>query len=259
MNYEEIKRYWNERAAESRGLPNATTNDYYMRVIESRQLIERIRGLQAHIRTVADIGCGDGLTTISVAKAFPALKFVGQDYSDNMIESANRHLEKESLHNLSFVVGDVISSETSTKFDLVYTTRCLINLPSEDLQRTALQHIWSVLVQGGIYLMVENFIDGHDEFNRVRADFGLPEIKVREHNRFFDDRWFLPFIDDKFEVVDKLNISSLYYLVSRVIYSKICATTGATPDYFDTHHELASQLPVCGNFGPVKMVVLRKK
>jgi SAM-dependent methyltransferase len=259
MNYEEIKRYWNDRAAESRGLPNATTNDYYMRVIESRQLIEHIHGLETTIHTVADIGCGDGLTTISVAKAFPGIKFVGRDYSRNMIEAANRHLEKEGLRNVVFAESDVISEPDLTKFDLVYSTRCLINLPSEDLQRTALQRIRSVLVDGGIYLMVENFIDGHNEFNQLRAEFGLTEIKVREHNHFFDDRWFLPFIADKFDVVEKLNISSLYYVVSRIIYSKICATTGATPDYFNAHHELASQLPMLGNFGPVKMMVLRKK
>jgi hypothetical protein len=122
-----------------------------------------------------------------------------------------------------------------------------------------LQRISAMLLPGGFYLMVENFMDGQEEFNQLRAEFGLPEIKVREHNRFFDDRWFLPFIADKFELVEKLNISSLYYLVSRVIYSKICAATGAPPDYFDVHHELASQLPVCGNFGPVKLLVLRRK
>jgi hypothetical protein len=48
-------------------------------------------------------------------------------------------------------------------------------------------------------------------------------------------------------------------LVSRVIYSKICSVKGSAPDYFDIHHELASQLPVCGNFGPVKLLVLKKK
>jgi ubiquinone/menaquinone biosynthesis C-methylase UbiE len=259
MNYEAIKRYWNERAAESRGLPNATTNDYYMRVIESRELIERIRGLRSNVATIADIGCGDGLTTISVARAFPEIKFVGRDYSRNMIESASQHLQKDGLANVTFVENDVINDPDDTKFDLVFTTRCLINLPSEEMQRTALQRIRSMLVEGGVYLMIENFIDGQVEFNRLRADFGLPEIKVREHNRFFDEQWFIPFIEDKFEVVEKANISSLYYLVSRVIYSKICAIRGSTPDYFDIHHELASQLPSCGNFGPVKMLVLRKK
>lgn len=259
MNYDDIKRYWNERAAESRGAPNATTNDYYLRVIESRRLIEQIQSRASGIRTVADLGCGDGLTTLSVAKAFPTIAFTGRDYSANMIASANRHRQDQGAQNVRFVESDLTTDGDPTTFDLVYTTRCLINLPSEGLQRKALLRIAAMLAPGGIYLMVENFTDGQEEFNRLRAEFGLPEIKVREHNRFFDERWFLPFIADQFEVADKLNISSLYYLVSRVIYSKICAATGATPDYFDAHHELASQLPVCGNFGPVKLFVLQRK
>jgi ubiquinone/menaquinone biosynthesis C-methylase UbiE len=259
MNYDEIKRYWNERAAESRGAPNATTNDYYLRVIESRRLIEQIQARAASVRTVADIGCGDGLTTLSVAKAFPTIAFTGRDYSANMIVAANRHREEQGARNVRFAESDLTTDADPTTFDLVYTTRCLINLPSEELQRQALLRIAAMLPAGGIYLMVENFMDGQEALNRLRAELGLPEIKVREHNRFFDERWLLPFIADTFAVVDNLNISSLYYLVSRVIYSKICAATGATPDYFDAHHELASQLPVCGNFGPIKLLVLRRK
>jgi len=259
MNYEEIKRYWNERAAESKGQPNATTDDYYMRVIESRQLINHIRALGTAIGKVADVGCGDGLTTLAVAGTFPDINFTGLDYSSKMVETAGGRLEKSGLRNVTFAERDITSDGNDTRFDLVYTTRCLINLPSEDLQRAALSRIRSMLVEGGVYLMIENFIDGHEEFNRLRRDFGLAEIKIREHNLFFDDRWLLPFIEDKFEVVERVNISSPYYVVSRVIYSKLCAQAGTTPNYFDVHHELASQLPPCGNFGPVKLVVLRRR
>jgi ubiquinone/menaquinone biosynthesis C-methylase UbiE len=194
-----------------------------------------------------------------VAKAFPDISFVGLDYSVNMLASARQHLAKATLANVTFVEGDVVTHEQKASCDLVFSTRCLINLPSDEVQRAALRCIHGMLGPGGTYVMIENFIDGHDAFNHVRRDFGLPEIKVRDHDLFFNDRWFVPFIGDLFDVVAISNISSSYYLVSRVIYSKICANTGVAPDYFDVHHELGSQLPVCGNFGPVKMVVLRKK
>ena len=58
---------------------------------------------------------------------------------------------------------------------------------------------------------------------------------------------------------EEINISSTYYLVSRIIYSKICAETGVQMDYFDDHHRYAAGLPFSGEFGPVRLICLRKK
>jgi hypothetical protein len=107
--------------------------------------------------------------------------------------------------------------------------------------------------------MLENFIDGHDALNEVRQSFGLDEIKVRTHNCFLNRENVREFLGRAFDIEQDVNISSSYYLVSRVIYSKICQLEGVQPDYFDKHHELASQLPFSGNYGPVRMLVLTKK
>ena len=62
-----------------------------------------------------------------------------------------------------------------------------------------------------------------------------------------------------FQVEDEINISSVYYLVSRIIYSKICYKAGKKPDYFDDHHRYAVALPFAGEFGPVRLICLRKR
>ncbi len=107
--------------------------------------------------------------------------------------------------------------------------------------------------------MIENFLDGHEQLNDLRRNFDLPEIKIRHHNFFLQQEIVREFVKEEFEVEEMTNISSTYYMVTRVIYSKICQLSGVEPDYFDEHHKLASSLPFCGNYGPIKVMILKKK
>ena len=254
MNFEEIKKYWEDRAAGDSSA-QSTTQDYYLREIEYNVLNERIKKYSP--ASVADVGCGDGRTTTRLASKFPKVIFSGFDYSAFMVENAKKQLSTAGMSNIQFNQLDICAG-LKDSFDLVYTTRCLINLPSWDLQKTAINNIHKSLTNDGVYLMVENFIEGQENFNQVRKNFGLPEIPIREHNYFFQRARLLEFIKDRFEVEEEVNISSAYYLVSRVIYSKICSETGRQPDYFDDHHRFAAGLPFTGEFGPVRLICLKK-
>lgn len=255
MNFEEIKRYWEERAAADASA-QSTTQDYFLREIECRALASQINKIKP--KAVFDIGCGDARTTARLAASFPAIAFCGMDYSASMIDNARTVMAGEPIGNLKVLVGDVLAEPDLFGADLAYTTRCLINLPDWGSQQRALANIHRALAPSGHYLMIENFVEGQDNFNGVRELYGLPPIKVRDHNLFFERPMLNEFIAGKFVVVEEHNISSTYYLVSRVIYSKICADRGVTPDYFDEHHRYAAGLPFAGEFGPVRLLVLRK-
>jgi ubiquinone/menaquinone biosynthesis C-methylase UbiE len=258
MDFEEIKEYWNQRAGVDSSV-QSTTNDFYLRIIESKQLIQAIEKLDTTKGKIIDIGCGDGHTTISIAKSFPQAKVVGFDYSDNMVKNAIENSKVVDLQNLDFLNLDISKNYFKPFSDLAFTCRCLINLPDWKLQKQALENIYKSIKPGGYYLMIENFLDGQENFNKVRKNFGLPEIPIRPHNCFFESTKLKRFLKDRFQVVDIRNISSTYYLVSRVIYSKICQKQNESPNYFDPHHEYGSQLPETGNFGPIKLWILRRK
>jgi ubiquinone/menaquinone biosynthesis C-methylase UbiE len=258
MNYEMVKEYWEKRAKENEFANNITTNDTYLREIEISCLKKNIA---EHIKAgfkIADIGCGDGYSTLEIAKESSHAIFMGYDYSKQMIQKAQEGLKKYDLKNVSFNVSDITSIKIDEKFDLIYTDRCLINIPSWELQKTSLKNIYNLLNDNGIYIMIENFIDGHNNFNNLRKIFGIKEIKIREHNLYFDKNEFLPFINLYFKILKEENISSLYYIVSRVIYSKICEINNEAPNYNDIHHNLAARLPSLGNYGPISMFVLKK-
>ena len=255
MNFDEIKAYWEDRATGDSSA-QSTTQDFYLREIEFNAIANRMAIYSPS--SVADIGCGDGRTTTRLASKFPNASFSGFDYSQAMIENAREMHDSAATSNVRFGQLDVCDG-LKESFSLIYTTRCLINLPSWNLQKTALKNIHDALNQGGIYLMVENFIEGQANFNQIRNNFGLPEIPVREHNHFFELERFRDFAGGLFKIEEEINISSTYYLVSRIIYSKICAETGVQMDYFDDHHRYAAGLPFSGEFGPVRLICLRKK
>ncbi len=260
MNYSEIKLYWETRADEYQTDPEATTNDYYMRQIEIREIDNKIKLYYDQIKIVADIGCGNGFSTIELAKRYPDLTFYGFDYSEAMIKNAKIKAEELNIINAVFSVLDIVNEELDKTFDLIYTDRCLINLSTWDNQKIALNKIISALNNNGKYIMIENFISGQNNLNSLRKDFDLEPIKIREHNLFFnlpELKEYLKIINGNFLTYE--NISSLYYLVSRVIYSKICNIDSAEPDYYDIHHELGSKLPQCGDFGPIALCQIEKK
>jgi SAM-dependent methyltransferase len=251
-----IKQYWNDRASGD-GSPQATTLDYYLREIEFQSLHGKIS--QYMPSRVFDIGCGDAYTTLRLAAAFPNIQFVGGDYASSMIDNARSNAQNFDLKNIELINYDISHPFDRGNFDFVYTTRCLINLPGWEPQKAALTHISSLMTRGSVYVMIENFLDGHRDMNNLRLSFGLGEIKIRHHNCFFDAELLLTFLKTWFDVEDFQNISSTYYLVTRVIYSRICQDNGVEPDYFDPHHKLAARLPFVGNFGPVKMLTLKKR
>jgi SAM-dependent methyltransferase len=256
MEFDSIHSYWNERAARD-PTAQSTTQDVYLRDIEYRVL----RRVSAAVkpRRVIDIGCGDAFTTAKLSKEFPQTSFIGCDYSENMVRNASRNIELLGISNLQVSIADVTKCVPGGLFDLAYTTRCLINLPSWDLQVVALNRIADCLERGGHYAMIENFIEGQKAFNELRLEFGLEPIPVRDHNTFFNTGQILDELKEKFDLIESINISSSYYLVTRLVYSKICQLNNVEPDYLDPHHEWGSRLPFSGEHGPVRFMLWRKR
>lgn len=256
MEFDQIKNYWEERASTDNS-PQSTTQDYYLREIEFRVLGDAVRRYKP--ACAMDVGCGDARTTARLASEFEGIRFVGGDYSESMVRNARQNIALAGLTNLTLRLCDVSKPLPVDRQEMIYSTRCLINLPSWELQKAAIDNIADCLAIGGTYVMIENFIEGHDNFNRIRREFGLPEIPIRNHNLFFVRERLIDFVSMRFDVLEEVNISSTYYLVSRGLYSKMCQDANTDPDYFDVHHEYAAQLPFCGEFGPVRMICLRRK
>jgi SAM-dependent methyltransferase len=53
---------------------------------------------------VADVGCGHGISTLIMAKAFPKSEFHGFDVHSASIDAANHHAQEEQITNVDFSV-----------------------------------------------------------------------------------------------------------------------------------------------------------
>jgi SAM-dependent methyltransferase len=260
-----IKQYWDQRARRHLDSPSATTDDVHLRELEISTIFQVIDELSIPSHgNLLDIGCGDGFSTIKLAQLIPTLNFLGVDYSENMILSAYNRLEAhpELTDRVSFVVGDVLELEKicgSKQYEIVLTDRCLINLESIEHQSQSINSIAKHVTQSGYYISIENFIEGHKNLNAARCTMGLPEIPMRWHNLYFNEREFSQIVNRDFEILAFKDFSSSYYFATRVIYSKMCQMRGESPDYNHEIHQLAVDLPWIGQFSPIKMAVLRKR
>ncbi len=259
---EKIKHYWEERASVSQD-QSATTNDIWLRELEIKTIIETLVELKISDKSnILDVGCGDGYSTIKIAKRFPRSTFHGIDFSENMIKIANSNFEKEDNMNLKvkFSVGNVLDLDklVSSKVDIVISDRCLINLESLNQQREAIGKIANAINNYGCFIANENFVEGHENMNQARKKLSLAEIPIRWHNLFFNEPDFMSIIKKHFKLISLKNFSSSYYFATRIIYSKMCDNNKTEPDYNHEIHKLAIDLPSVGNFSPIRMAVLQK-
>jgi len=115
--------------------------------------------------TVADIGCGHAVSTITMAKAYPNNKFIGFDYHKPSIEIARRRAKEEGLteDTISFEVASSTDFPTwDDGYDLVVFVDSLHDMGDPT---GAASHVLSTLKPDGILMIVEPFANDKVEDN----------------------------------------------------------------------------------------------
>ncbi len=236
----------------SRGL-YATSRDFNLRELEVEFIIQEIEHFaersDRRLR-IADLGCGNGYTTLRIAEAVDA-DIVGIDFADALIDGA-RELAEDFAGRLRcaprFELGDITTMPLPPQhFDVVVTERVLLNMTDIAAQAAMLRRIHDLLRPGGIYVLAEGNRDGLRRLNALRVELGLEAIPDREEYQNvgslkFDEDAFETMIDGLFKTLATRNFGS-YFLISRVVHPLLVAPNAPTFDH--KINEIARHLQSC--------------
>lgn len=210
-----IKNFWENQAIKHETSPSASWEDNFAIDLE-------IFAIGKHIKEgdiVLDMGCANGYATFRQLKERKPSKIYGIDYASNMIKYANKIREEfPEKKRICFNVGDIRNIDfPDNTFDVVYTTRVLINLPNWKDQMRAIDECVRVTRYGGTVVFSEAFYEPLVLLNSIRLLKQLPPLVEHDFNRYIKKSKLedyliskgLSFICDEF--------SSIYYLGSRLL------------------------------------------
>ncbi|MGQ7817787.1 class I SAM-dependent methyltransferase [Metapseudomonas furukawaii] len=103
---------------------------------------------------VADVGCGHGASTVILAQAFPASRFIGFDYHGPSIEVATRRATEAGVADRATFVQASAKDYPGDGFDLICYFDCLHDMGDPV---GAARHAWETLKPDGTVLLVEPF------------------------------------------------------------------------------------------------------
>ncbi len=252
-NKERIREFWNNRASLGEA---AGTGDLIAKQLEIKAIMKYVCNGQ-HI---LDVGCGNGATAIEIARQY-VVDVVGFDFSEEMVREAKKNAEGNALvGSVHFFKGDILSLPSFHRlFDLIYTERSLINLQDWTTQRTTIEHIAGLLIEGGKFLMCENSQDGLNSINELRVNIGLSKIEPPWHNRYLNDAEVEELSVPGLVLEDVEYFSSTYYFLSRVVNAWLAIKKAKEPCYDHPVNHLALELPPIGKLGQTRLWIWRKE
>ncbi len=127
--------------------------------------IPALEGVESKLKNgakVADVGCGHGVSTILMARAYPNSKIIGFDFHKPSIEWARKQAEKEGLKNVTFEVAGS-TDYPGDDYDLITFFDCFHDMGNP---AGAAKHVLQTLKKkNGTWMIIEPFANDRVEDN----------------------------------------------------------------------------------------------
>lgn len=132
----------------------------------SKEWLGSVPGLLARLEkgaAVADIGCGRGQSTMTMAKSFPKSTIMGIDYHKPSIEHARKLATEAGIKNVEFVQAPAHDLPRGKKFDLICSFDCIHDMVDP---KATVKAIRGALADDGVYIWSEPNAAAHAHENR---------------------------------------------------------------------------------------------
>mgnify|MGYP001601784998 CR=1 FL=1 len=256
---DKIRKYWTEQAIEHGDSSSASWSDHRAIDMEIHEIISYIDDGDK----VIDIGCANGYSTIQFA-CQKRIEITGIDLIPEMIEIANmrkNQFAEKILDKAEFNVGDLLALDHDRQYDKVIVTRAIINLNNWENQRKALKNCMALVKPDGLFLLSAATIQGWQNLNKMRREWGLKEIPMPTFNCYLDEEKVVEAVSPSLKLMELKNFSSTYYIGTRVLKPLLNAALGNRINEADPDMEWNrwfSQLPAWGDYGTQKFFVFKK-
>lgn len=223
MSENHIKDFWDNQAVTHKQSPSASWSDNWAIDLEIEAIGEH---LKCNGRNILDVGCANGFAAFRHLETMDIDCFIGVDFSEAMIEQAKskkRTWRNRNFDKLLFEVGDVRNLQyDSDNFNIVYTTRCLINLPTWQEQIQGINECIRVCKKGGTIIFSEGFYEPLQKLNAIRLLSGLGPLVEHDFNRYLKKSRLELLLNQKKESEEIQSyycndFSSVYYFGSRFL------------------------------------------
>ncbi|HME43768.1 MAG TPA: class I SAM-dependent methyltransferase [Syntrophorhabdales bacterium] len=259
-NLGKIINHWSEQAVKHGQSPAASWSDTMVIEMEIREILKHLQDGDR----VLDVGCANGYSTLQFATK-RKIDIRGLDVVQEMIGQARLRLEnlkQAPIGNVEFEVGDITAlHEPDGAYDKVIVIRVIINLGNWRNQMKGLRECARVLKPGGTLLLSEATMQGWQQLNKFRNEWGLSDIPMPPFNLYMDQDRVVNALSDDLQVVEIRNFASTYYVSTRVLKPLLTKACGATIDVANPDMEWNrwfAQLPAWGDYGIQKLFVFKK-
>ncbi len=254
-----IHDFWEEQARKHGASHVASWGDHFAIALEIDTIARHIKEGDA----VLDVGCANGYSAFQQLERHRLKRLAGIDFSAAMIAEARRaESQRKRGEPVEFAEGDVRKlGFPDQQFDVAYTTRVLINLPSWEEQVQGIRECLRVTRAGGTVVLSEAFWEPLQLLNALRALRQLPPLVEHDFNRYLKKaklEELLRSLGLSFEVEE---FSSVYYLGSRFL-RELVTDPAAYPGYSNPVNKLFYEIEreySGGGFGIQQAYVIRKR
>lgn len=254
-----IKDYW-ESQGQTHGESHwASWGDNWMIDLE----IETIGKCIQVGNCVLDIGCANGFATFKQYESHKLNSITGVDFAANMIAAAQKAKREKGLgDDVQFMEGDIRTLQfPDNSFDIAYTTRVLINLPTWEQQMQGIAECLRVVKPGGKVVLSEGFWEPLMLLNAMRLLVKLPPLVEHDFNRYLKMSALQTYLETQGLQYLVEDFSSLYYLGSRLV-RELVTDTSAYPGFTNPINRLFFEMEKQfsgGGMGIQQAVVIAKK
>jgi ubiquinone/menaquinone biosynthesis C-methylase UbiE len=164
--------FWTDRALKGGSSLSATAATGWVRSASLR----RLRKFIHYDDRTLEVGCGNASSLL--APLSRKCRAFGVDLTLEMLRVAKQHADIQGLARSDacwLPFGD-------QSFDVVYTSRCLINVLDPEMQRVAVSEVFRVAKPNGTVILIENFEEPLARLNRARERFHAGPPIVDAHN-----------------------------------------------------------------------------